>query len=135
MPGLRGRAVAVIRNGALVAGARTKSISIGGTPIDVTNDDDDGVRKLLEQPGQVDISITVAGVAVGDGLRAEALSPTARVKPTYFRYLGMEGSPQDTYGFNGEFFLESYEESAEYQGPVTFTATFQSAGLIVYTPQ
>jgi len=32
-----------------IAGVRTKSISINRTPIDVTNDDDAGVRKLLTE--------------------------------------------------------------------------------------
>lgn len=134
MPGLRGRAVAVLRNGTLVGGARTKSISIAGSPIDVTSDDDDGVRKLLDQPGQVDVEITVAGVAVGDGLRTEALSTSDRVQSTYFRYFGFEGSPADTHGFVADFFLANYSESAEYQGAVTFEATFQSAGPVTYTP-
>lgn len=135
MPGIRGRAVRVLRGGVVIAGVRTKSISIAGSPIDVTNDDDDGVRKLMDQPGQVDVSITVSGVAVGNGLRAEAISTTDRVQPTNFQFQGFEGSPDNTHGFSGEFFLASYTETGEYQGAVTFESEFQSAGPVTYTTE
>jgi predicted secreted protein len=132
MAGLRGRAVTVTRGGTVVAGARAKSITMNGSPIDVTTDSDDGVRKLLDEPGQVDVEITVSGIAVGEGLRAESLSATDRVAATLFQFLGFQGSPADTHGFSGDFFLASYSESAEYQGAVTFEATFQSAGAVTY---
>lgn len=133
MSGLVGRKVVVRRGGTLVAGARAKSISINGSPIDVTSDDEDGVRKLLDQPGQVDVEISISGIARGDGLRSESLSTSDRVQSTEFIFQGFQGSPADTHGFVGDFFLASYSESAPYNDAVTFEATFQSAGTVTYT--
>lgn len=135
MGAIKGRAVIVRRNGALIAGVRTKSISINGSPIDITSDDDDGVRKLLDAPGQVDVEISVGGVLMGEALRSEALSASDRVAATQFIFPGFEGSPTNTHGFSGDFFLAGYTESAEYQNAVTFEATFQSTGAVTYTAE
>lgn len=135
MSAIKGRSVTITRGGTLVAGVRTKSISINGSPIDITSDDDAGVRKLLDTPGQVDINISVSGIVRNDTLRQEAVSTTDRVAATTFMYGGFEGSPTNTHGFSGDFFLASYTETGEYQGAVTFEAEFQSAGPITYTAE
>lgn len=130
MSALKGRNIYVQRAGVTIAGVRTKSIKINGSSIDVTNDDDAGVRKLLSEAGQVDVEITVAGLLTNDALRTEALSTTARTATTAFIVQGgWTGSP-DHASLSGSFFLSSYSESAEYQGAATFEATFQSAGAV-----
>lgn len=126
MPAIAGRNIVVKRNGVVVAGVRVKGISIAGSPIDVTTDDDDGVRKLLDAAGQVDISINVSGILVNDTLRDEALAADDRVAPMVFEFGG--GSPSD--GYTGDFFMEGYSEGGEHQGAGTFEATFQSAGAV-----
>jgi predicted secreted protein len=123
MGAIKGRAVLVFRNGTRVAGVRTKSITINGAPIDITADEDDGIRR------------SVSGVLLNESLRAEALSTSDRIAATVFTYPGFDGSPANTHGFSGEFFLASYSETGEYQGAVTFEATFQSAGQVTYTPE
>lgn len=128
MTAKRGRSFIVQRNGVNVAGVRTKSISINGSPIDVTSDDDDGVRKLLDQPGQVDVSISVAGILLDDTLAQESLSTSDRVAATKFL---RPGSPDN--GFSGSFFMSSYKETGEYQGAVLFEAEFQSADTVTFT--
>lgn len=135
MPAMKGRSVLIKRNGAVLAGCRTKSITVNGSPIDVTTDDDDGVRRLLDQPGQVDVEISVSGIVLGETLRSESLSTSDRVSNTTFQFGGFEGSPGNTFGYSGEFFMASYSEGAPYQEAITFEATFQSASLITYTPK
>ena len=129
MSAIAGRTMIVRRNGVQVAGIRTKSITINGSPIDVTNDDDAAVRKLLDAPGQVDVAIQVSGILLNNTLRSESLGTTDRVAAMSFESGG--GSP--TPGFNGDFFMESYEEAGEYNGAGTFTANFLSAGTVTYT--
>jgi predicted secreted protein len=126
MAAIAGRNILVRRNGVVLAGVRVKGISIAGAPIDVTNDDDDGIRKLLDEAGQLDISISVSGVLMNDTLRDEALNADDRVAPTAFEI----GTTSPTDGYSGNFFMESYNEGGEYQGHGTFEATFQSAGAV-----
>jgi TP901-1 family phage major tail protein len=127
MAAARGRSFVVRRAGRNVAGVRTKSITINGSPIDITSDDDAGIRKLLDQPGQIDVAIAVSGVLLDDILAAEALEASDRVKLTQFL---RSGSPDN--GFSGEFFLASYKENGEHQGAVLFEAEFQSAGAVTF---
>lgn len=130
MPAIAGRNIIVKRNGIAVAGVRVKGISIAGSPIDVTTDDDAGVRKLLDAAGQVDVAINVSGILVNDTLRDEALEADDRVAPMTFE-VG-SGSPTD--GYAGDFFMEGYNEGGEHQGAGTFEATFQSAGAVSRLP-
>lgn len=130
MSAQHGRTVSVKWNGTTVAGVRTKSLSIAGSPVDVTNDDDAGVRKLLAVPGQVDVSISVSGIVLNNTLRTASLSASSRIANAQFLAGGFEGSPTNTQGISGDFFLASYKETGEYQGARTFEAEFQSAGAI-----
>lgn len=128
MPGTKGRFVVVKLNGTAIAGVRTKSISINGSPIDITSDDDAGVRNLMDEPGQVDVNISVSGVVISPTvLRNLALNRTDRVQEMQFSF---GGSPDN--GFVGQFFLASYSENGEYNGAVMFDAEFQSAGTVAY---
>lgn len=130
MSAIRGRLVQIYRNSLLVAGARTKSLKINGAPIDVTSDDDAGVRQLLTQPGQLDVSISVSGILVNDSLLNEALSATARNQTTSFGIANSWAGSPDHLTLSGSFNLASFELGAEYQGAVTFSAEFQSAGAV-----
>jgi len=124
----KGRSITVKRNAILIASVRTKSLSINGSPIDVTTDDDAAVRKLLNEPGQIDVSISVEGVLKDELLIQEALSATDRVQATEF------GWPGATPGkIAGDFALTAFSLNAEYQGPATFSATFESAGAVTFT--
>jgi TP901-1 family phage major tail protein len=127
----KGRSIGVYRGASptLVAGARTKGLSINGSPIDVTNDDDAAVRKLLNEPGQIDVSITVAGILKNETLIQESLDAADRVQATEFRWPGSVTNGDLT----GDFFLASFGITGEYQGAATFEATFESAGAVAFT--
>lgn len=131
----KGRAVIVRRNGVVVAGARVKGISIAGAPVDITTDDDAGWRKVLEAPGQLEVSLSISGIVLSEAMRVEAMSADDRIAATQLVFPGPAGSPADSHGWSGDFFLSNYSENAEYQNSVTFEAELISSGPIVYTPQ
>lgn len=127
----KGRAVTVKRGAVtpvLLAGLRTKNFTINGAAIDITSDDDAGVRKLMQEPAELDMEISVGGIVKDDVLRAEALSTTDRTGVTEFGFPGSVAGK-----IAGDFYLSSYKETGEYKGAMTFEATFQSAGPLVYT--
>lgn len=127
----KGRAITVKRGAGptLIGGVRTKSMTINGSSIDVTNDDDSGIRKLMDEPGELSVSITVGGIIKSDTLRIESLNSTDRVDATEFGFPGSGTNGK----IAGQFFLASYTETGEYQGAQTFQATFESAGACTYT--
>ena len=127
----RGRLVQVKRGtspGTLIPGCRTKSITVNGEGIDITNDDDLGWRKLLDQPAEVSVEISVAGVLTNEVLLTESVSTTDRVQYTRFEWPGATAGRLD-----GDFYLSSFGITGEYQGTAVFEATFQSTGVVAFT--
>jgi len=128
----RGRLIQVKRGtppaNTLIAGVRTKSLTINGEGIDITNDDSLGWRKLLDQPAEVSVEITVAGILTDEVLATEAVSTTDRVQYTRFEWPGATAGRLD-----GDFYLSSFSTTGEYQGSATFEATFQSTGAVAFT--
>ena len=122
----KGRDMVLKLNGVAIAGVRTKSFSIAGEPIDGTNDDDSGIRALLDAPGEVQINFSVSGVVKDDSLLQVSLSNTDRVNA--MTLVRPDGGTLD-----GSFFLSSYSETGEYQGGVMFECECQSAGAVTYT--
>jgi TP901-1 family phage major tail protein len=127
MTGFKGRKVALTWNGEALGGAREKSIEMNGEPVDVTDDAADGWRTLLEEPGQLEVNISVSGVTKSAVLRtawfAKELQETLVV--TY---------PTGGGSFTGTFQLVSYTETGAYNDATTYDAEFQSTGEVTYTP-
>lgn len=109
-----------------ITGVRTKSVSINNEPVDVTNDDDSGWRDYLDEPGQKSIEITVEGIFVDDAVRAALFSATDISETVTVTF-------SDGGDVTGVALITAYSETGEYNGAVTFTATFQSKGAWTYT--
>jgi TP901-1 family phage major tail protein len=133
MAALSGRKV-IIRdvtdplNPVVVAAARSKSITINNEPIDITSDDDAGVRKLLEGVGEQaerSVDVSVEGVTK-NGKFIAALLSGANVTPYEIEITGI-GT------LAGSFFLTSTALTAPYNEASTFTAELQSTGDVTYT--
>lgn len=124
-----GRSFLLKLSGTAIAGMRTTSFSINGETVDVTNKDSTSqARELLAAAGVSSMSITGAGVFVDDSnvitLRASAF---ARTLATYV----MEFESGDTY--TGSFQVSNVEQAGEYNGEVTYSATFESSGVIAFS--
>ena len=122
----KGRDMVLKLNDVAIAGVRTKSFAINGEPIDVTTDDDSGIRTLLDAPGEVQVNFSVSGVVKDDSLLQISLSNTDRVNP-------MTLVRADGGTLSGNFFLATYSETGEYQGAIAFECECQSAGAVTYT--
>ena len=121
-----GRAITLTWDGAAIQGVREKGVALNGEAIDITSDEDDGWRTLLDVPGQNEVNITLSGVTKSTVLRAAWFSGsrTETVVVTY----PSGGS------FTGSFYLASYSEAAPYNDAFTFDAELQSTGEVTYTP-
>jgi predicted secreted protein len=128
MSAATGRALYIKRNGTKIAAVVSKSININNEPIDITNDDDDGFRTLLEDSGTRSIDLSVEGVMNADTLVTDggAVSPTLIKSGTIVFPSGLE--------IAGDFRLNSVEISGEVAGRVQFSGTLQSTGAWTVTP-
>ena len=124
MSGNPGRADAIEKNGTAIAGVREKTLAWGGEPIDVTSDEDGGIRQLIEQYGQQQLTISGSGVFKDDTtLRDIALNTATTGLLTDISYVFADGS-----NVTGDVLLTSYEEGAPYNDATTFTFTLEYTG-------
>ncbi len=128
MGALVGRKV-IVKKGVgntVVAAGRTKSLTINAEPIDITTDDDSGVRTLLEtEAGQKSVDMSFEGITK-DGTFIAAIAAG-----NYADEYDIEITGIGT--ISGRFFLASVAINAAYNEAATFSAEFQSTGAFTYT--
>lgn len=119
----KGRSVTVSWKGVNIAKVRTKGVSINNEAIDITGDDDDGWRNSLDEAGEKQVNVSVAGVVVNDTLRKAALDRniSGAVVMTF----------PDGGSISGDMTVNSYNENGEYNGALVFECEFQSQGEMI----
>jgi len=108
-----------------VAGLRDTSISINAESIDVTNKDSARVRTLLANAGIKSFSVSGSGVFTDSA--TEQLILTNFSAATFLNYQFLV---PDYNTFTGAFQVTSLEYSGSYNGEVTYSMSFESAGAI-----
>lgn len=123
-----GRNVRILKEGvAFAAGTRTKSFTLNNNPVDITSDDDDGFRRLLEESAERQLDISLEGVLKGDEFIGQAVTGTMLI--TECSIVLPSGST-----IIGDFRFNTIEMGAPYNDAVTFSATVQSTGEFSFEP-
>jgi len=124
---------------ATIGGLRSTSISMNDEAVDITNKDDAGHRKLLAGGGVNSVSISGSGVFTDD-------TQEVLVRTSYYAQQNTsDGSSAQTAAFKnfqflvpnlgtftGSFMIASLEYAGEYNGEVTYSMSFESAGYITF---
>jgi TP901-1 family phage major tail protein len=110
-----------------IGGAREVTITINNEPVDITNSDDAGIRKLLEGAGVNSVSISLQGVYVEDAAAAAIRTDASTNAHRRFQVV-IPGTSPKTY--EGEFMVASLEEAGSYNDTVTSNLTLESAGVV-----
>ena len=127
MAALAGRKVRVQVATTDVAGAQTDELVINREHIDITDKDDEGVRKLLDEIGTISMSMTCSGILKDDTLIDWAADSTDVLNAMSFVITGI-----GTYA--GQFGIASFTQGGnDGAEAATFQATFESAGAITFT--
>jgi TP901-1 family phage major tail protein len=113
-----------------VGGARDITLTIANTPVDITNADDSGIRKLLQGAGDTSVSIKFGGVYIDDVARS-AIRTAALTNAHNLFQVFVPGTVGHTY--QGSFMIASYDEASTYNGAVTDSLTLESAGAVTLT--
>jgi TP901-1 family phage major tail protein len=123
-----GRKVRIKIDGTAVAGARSDSFSQTREHIDITNKDDEAVRKFLSDALAVmSSSFSVSGILVDDTLAEWAADADEVLKEMQFEVDGL-GEYEGMYG------MTSFTIGGEHNGEATFEATFESGDEVTFTP-
>jgi TP901-1 family phage major tail protein len=113
-----------------VGGARSITVTIANTPVDITNADDAGIRKLLEGAGVNSISLKFQGVYVDDAnvglMRTDAMTNAHRNYE-----IVMPGSVSEGM-LSGKFMITSFEVASTYNETMTNSMTLESAGAVTF---
>jgi len=126
-----GRDFVVKKNTTAIASVRTKSVTWNGTPIDCTNDDDDGATTYLSDVfANTSLEISVEGLTDDDVLSDLAFSATDSDK--FMSDITLERANGDA--ISGDFILTNYVENGQYQEATTFTATLVRNAAHTWTP-
>jgi TP901-1 family phage major tail protein len=130
---LVGRLITITKNSGNgpvpVAGMRAKTITYGAETIDVTTDDDEGFRKLLENAvAQRQIDLGLEGLIKDDELLEVAASANGLLVGAYTITIGGFGSISGTFVWSGFEYQGPYNDASQY------SCTVQSSGEFTVSP-
>ena len=108
-----------------VAELRDTSISINSETIDVTNKDSSRVRTLLANAGIKSFSISGSGVFTDAASEQSVLTAFSAATFSNYQFL-----VPDYNTFTGAFQVTTLEYSGSYNGEVSYSMSFESAGTI-----
>lgn len=110
-----------------ILGVREKGVECSGEPIDLTSDEDAGIRTLLDNlAAQKEVNVSISGVTKDTRLK-EAWFNDELTQQCTLTYPG--GAT-----LSGTFFLGSYNETETYNDATTFEASLMSSGVVTFTP-
>jgi predicted secreted protein len=121
-----GRKVVFTWGGAAVLGVREKGVAVNGEPIDITSDENNGWRTLLDEPGESSVDISISGVTKDHTFLTDMFAGTLQ-KPVTVTY------PNGAI-LTGTFHLASTSDTVPYKEAQTFEASLQSTGPVTFTP-
>lgn len=126
MAAYAGRKVKLEWGGAEVPGVREKGVTLNGEAIDITSDDDDGWRELLDEAAENQVDISLSGVTKSKVLMTDWFAGN-RTKAATLTY-------PDGEVISGTFRMSTYSETGTYNDATTFESTLQSTGVVTFTP-
>ena len=111
-----------------VAGMRSTSMTINNESVDITNKSSSGSsRELLATAGVQTVSISGSGVFTDHA--SETTIKTKALADTLANY---KFTVPDFGAFTGSFQITSLEYAGEYNGEVTYSVSFESAGAVTF---
>jgi TP901-1 family phage major tail protein len=110
-----------------VGGSRQVGVTVANEPVDITNSDDTGIRKLLEGAGVTSWSLKFEGIYVEDAAALQMLTDAAtNVHRNYQVVVGGKT-------IQGSFMITSFNPSGTYNGAVANSLALESAGAVTIT--
>jgi TP901-1 family phage major tail protein len=113
----------------VIGGIRSKSMTLNAEAIDITNQDSDEWREILDGAGIKSLSLSGSGIftddAVIDQIRTDMVANTMRNCQLIEDASGAK--------WQGKFKFTSFERAGEYNGEQTWSVSLESSGEISFT--
>lgn len=133
--GAASRDLIISKNSQRLLGINSKSIAVAKEPIDITTDEDNGYRLLLDVAGTKTLDISFSGVTKDVALRGIIMTEGGQMLTDIEIEFPIDGA-QTTTGdkISGDFFFNGYTENGGgSDGAIEFDGTLQSSGEWTYT--
>lgn len=135
MAGAASRDLIISKNSTRLAGINSKSIAVAKEPIDVTTDEDNGYRLLLDVAGTKTLDISFSGVTKDTVMRGIVMVEGGQLLTDIeieFPITGAQVTTGDK--ITGNFFFNGWTENGGgSDGAIEFDGTLQSSGEWTYT--
>jgi TP901-1 family phage major tail protein len=105
-------------------GARAVSCTINGSAVDITDNDGDGWRQLLDGGGVRSLSVSLQGAFKATTAGDLLLRTKANAQAIYNGEMAFEGAVK----YSGTWQCTSFQLSGEVDSAMTYSATIESAG-------
>lgn len=128
--GYSGRRFKIRKGGVIIAAVQTKEAAHNAEPIDVTNDDSEGYRRLLSERAVRSIDVSIEGVAT----IANYYRWIADWANDTYEDVALEHPDGTVETAEDGFILTSLAITGEHNGNIAFSAELQSSGPITITP-
>lgn len=133
--GAASRDLLILKDSVRLMGINSKSIAVAKEPIDVTTDEDNGYRCLLDVAGTKTLDISFSGVTKDAILRGIINTEGGQMLTDIeveFPLIGAQTVSGDK--ISGSFFFNGYTENGGgSDGAIEFDGTMQSSGEWTYT--
>lgn len=123
--GIVGRQVLVTIGSQSILGVQTKGLTLNNERLDTTDDNASGWAEAMATAGQKSVEMPISGLLKNLELLAAYYNSSQIFAATITYPDGSE--------VTGDFFLDSFSETGEYNGLKTFDATFSSSGEVTFT--
>ncbi len=118
-----------IRDEQIIAGLTDVTLSWSGESVEITSNEDEGIRRLDEMSGQEQIEISADFISKDYQLLILALD---RQQSKLLQNIQIDwprlSSSGNTIRLRGDFRLSSFEQSANYKEAITGSISLESAG-------
>lgn len=121
-----GRKLLIKKNNVTIAAVKSKTLAINNEVIDTTNDDNNGWRSVLDEPGVRSVDLSVSGVEDDDILRNAAFGANPKLTDITLEW-------PDGATLSCDFFISNYENGGENSDGMSFSCSLASSGEPTYT--
>lgn len=128
--GMIGREVTFTVGGAALVGVNSKGITFNNEALDTTDDQSSGWQEFLAKPGLKSAEFTISGITKNLEL-VRAYFNSSQIFAITKQYFDGVTTPSSL-AFDA--IMTTISQTGESNGLYTFEATFQSSGVITFTP-
>jgi len=128
------RDLIIKKNAVRWLGITSKGVSIAKEAIDITSDEDNGYRTLLDDVGSKTLDISFSGVTKDTTIRALINTDGSQLYTDITVEFPPVGAQTTGDTISGSFFLNSVSETGgDSNGTISFDGALQSSGSWTYT--